>query len=80
MSSDEAIAVYFTPNPNSQEGILWQQVGRKAVAFFDYEIDMKRKLEEPVVLKASILTPKDLIQCGLISCKHSMLCANDSLE
>ena len=60
------IAVYLTPNPNSREGVLWQQVGGKAVAFFDYEIDMKRKLEEvqPGVLKPCVLTPKDVIQCG----------------
>ncbi len=39
------IAVYLTPNPNSREGILWQDVNGKAVAFFDYEIDLKRLLE-----------------------------------
>ena len=35
-------AVYLTPNPNSREGILWQDVNGKAVGFFDYELDMKR--------------------------------------
>ncbi|KAL3910305.1 MAG: hypothetical protein SGARI_002192, partial [Bacillariaceae sp.] len=39
------IAVYLTPNPNSREGVLWQQVQGKAVAFYDYEFDMKRNLE-----------------------------------
>eukprot|EP00521_Asterionellopsis_glacialis_P015927 CAMPEP_0195305300 /NCGR_PEP_ID=MMETSP0707-20130614/36035_1 /TAXON_ID=33640 /ORGANISM="Asterionellopsis glacialis, Strain CCMP134" /LENGTH=144 /DNA_ID=CAMNT_0040369377 /DNA_START=110 /DNA_END=544 /DNA_ORIENTATION=- len=37
------IAVYLTPNPNSREGVLWQQVSGKAVAFFDYELDMHRE-------------------------------------
>lgn len=36
------IAVYLTPNPNSREGLLWQDVNGKAVAFFDYEMDMKK--------------------------------------
>ena len=36
------IAVYLTPNPNSREGVLWSQVGGKAVAFFDYDLDMRR--------------------------------------
>lgn len=36
------IAVYLTPNPNSREGILWQDVNGKAVAFFDYDIDFRR--------------------------------------
>lgn len=38
----QRIAVYLTPNPNSREGVLWQQVGGKAVAFFDYDIEMKK--------------------------------------
>ena len=36
------IAVYLTPNPNSKEGVLWQAVNGKAVAFFDYVLDMKK--------------------------------------
>ncbi|KAL7574361.1 hypothetical protein ACA910_008462 [Epithemia clementina (nom. ined.)] len=36
------IAVYLTPNPNSREGVMWQQVQGKAVAFFDYELEMER--------------------------------------
>jgi|EP00979_Chaetoceros_neogracilis_P017786 hypothetical protein len=36
------VAVYLTPNPNSREGILWQDVNGKAVAFFDYDIDLRR--------------------------------------
>ena len=39
------IAVYLTPNPNSMEGVLWQQVSGKAVAFYDYELEMERKKE-----------------------------------
>ena len=38
----QRVAVFLTPNPNSREGVLWQQVGGKAVAFFDYDINMKR--------------------------------------
>ena len=66
------IAVYLTPNPNSREGVLWQQVGGKAVAFFDYTWTMKRQREEFVldgdasrtVLRPCVRTPKDVIQCG----------------
>lgn len=63
------IAVYLTPNPNSREGILWQQVGGKAVAFFDYEVEMERILEPFVVngnqeiQRACVQTPKDVVQC-----------------
>lgn len=63
------IAVYLTPNPNSREGILWQQTGGKAVAFYDYEIDMKRILEDFQLpdgsrqSRACVLTPKDVVQC-----------------
>lgn len=38
----QRIAVYLTPNPNSREGILWQQVGGKSVAFFDYDLEMQK--------------------------------------
>ena len=38
----QRIAVFLTPNPNSREGVLWQQVGGKAVAYFDYDVDMKK--------------------------------------
>ena len=64
------IAVYLTPNPNSREGILWQQVGGKAVAFFDYELDMTR-IKESFTMKdgstmerACVKTPKDVVQCS----------------
>jgi len=40
------IAVFLTPNPNSREGVLWQSVGGKAVAFFNYEIEMEKKLSQ----------------------------------
>lgn len=36
------VAVYLTPNPNSREGVLWQQINGKAVAFYDYELIMER--------------------------------------
>lgn len=64
------IAVYLTPNPNSREGILWQQVGGKAVAFYDYELDMTR-IKESFTMKdgstmerACVQTPKDVVQCS----------------
>lgn len=41
------IAVYLVPNPNSREGVLWQQVNGKAVAFYDYDFVMERKKENP---------------------------------
>jgi len=64
------IAVYLTPNPNSREGVLWQQVGGKAVAFFDYEFTMTRLQESfalqdgSTVLRPCVKTPKDVVQCG----------------
>lgn len=63
------IAVYLTPNPNSREGLLWQQVGGKAVAFFDYEMEMERITESTAVdgtndvQRACVLTPKGVSQC-----------------
>jgi hypothetical protein len=63
------LAVYLTPNPNSREGLLWQQTGGKAVAFYDYELDMKREKEEftlsdgTVQSKVCVQTPKDVVQC-----------------
>lgn len=63
------IAVYLTPNPNSREGVLWQQVAGKAVAFYDYEFAMERVLEAfqqdgAKVLRPCVKTPKDVIQCA----------------
>ena len=64
------IAVYLTPNPNSREGVLWQQTGGKAVAFFDYKLDMKRIKEDftlpdgSTVPHACVTTPKDVRQCA----------------
>mmetsp|Transcript_8484 Transcript_8484/g.13273 ORF Transcript_8484/g.13273 Transcript_8484/m.13273 type:complete len:367 (+) Transcript_8484:87-1187(+) len=52
------IAVYLTPNPNSREGVLWQEVRGKAVAFFDYELEMQRSDGE-----ACVKTPKGVLQC-----------------
>jgi hypothetical protein len=66
------ISVFLTPNPNSREGVLWQQVGGNAVAFFDYTWTMKRLREAFVldgdesrtVLRPCVQTPKDVVQCG----------------
>ena len=69
VSAVSRIAVYLTPNPNSREGVLWQQTGGKAVAFFDYDIDMSRIKEEFTMSdgtkqqRACVETPKDVIQC-----------------
>jgi len=63
------IAVYLTPNPNSREGVLWQQTGGKAVAFYDYDLDMRRIKEEFTLAegtkqqRACVKTPKDVVQC-----------------
>ncbi|GAX16524.1 hypothetical protein FisN_7Lh247 [Fistulifera solaris] len=69
VSAISRIAVYLTPNPNSREGILWQQTEGKAIAFFDYELEMQR-LKEDVPMangrakqRACVRTPKDVIQC-----------------
>jgi hypothetical protein len=66
----QRIAVYLTPNPNSREGILWQQVGGKAVAFYDYELSMQRQLEDFVndadgshQSRPCVTTPKGVVQC-----------------
>ena len=70
IAATSRIAVYLTPNPNSREGVLWQQVGGKAVAFFDYDIEMKRneevfvKTDGSQVRRACVPTPKDIVQCA----------------
>lgn len=56
------IAVYLSPNPNSKEGVLWQQTNGKAVAFFDYQIDMTRIKGDNA--QACVVTPKGETQCS----------------
>jgi hypothetical protein len=73
ITATNRIAVYLTPNPNSREGVAWQQVGGKAVAFFDYDLYMKRNLEtfiihdnsqqEEKVQRACVPTPRGFVQC-----------------
>lgn len=64
------VVIYLTPNPNSREGILWQQVGGKGVAIYDYSWLMKREREEFTLQDGTkayqpcVRTPKDVIQCG----------------
>jgi hypothetical protein len=64
------IAVYLTPNPNSREGVLWQQVGGKAVAFFHYEWTMKqiknngRLQDGSEASRACVVSPKNTFQCS----------------
>jgi hypothetical protein len=43
ITSMSLITVFLTPNRNSGEEILWQQT----VALFDYELEMKRNIENP---------------------------------
>jgi hypothetical protein len=63
------VAVFLSPNPNSREGVLWEQVGGRAVGLYDYYLDMHRipesfTLEDgTVVQKACVRTPKDYVQC-----------------
>lgn len=62
------IAVYLTPNPNSREGVLWQEVGGKAVAFYDYELQLNRIEEEALdgvqgEKMACVATPQNARQC-----------------
>ena len=59
------IAVFLTPNPNSREGVLWQSVGGKAVAFFDYEIEMEKKLSQTTEgeTKNCVNNPEGHSQC-----------------
>ena len=59
------IAVYLTPNPNSREGVMWQDVNGKAVAFFDYDIDLRRMVKEDSDgQKACVYSPSGAIQCA----------------
>jgi hypothetical protein len=69
VSAISRIAVFLSPNPNSREGVLWQQINGRAVAFFDYTFDMRRR-KEPFTLadgtveeRACVTTPKDIVQC-----------------
>ena len=59
------IAVYLTPNPNSKEGILWQEVNGKAVAFYDYELNMERIIENAGenIGKSCVIAPDRSVQC-----------------
>jgi hypothetical protein len=67
------VSVYLTPNPNSREGVLWQQVQGRAVALYDYDFEMRRTREEFIVdngtgtkariLRPCVKTPKDVVQC-----------------
>jgi hypothetical protein len=64
------IAAYLVPNPNSREGVLWQQVRGESVAFYDYEVTMHR-MKEPfergdgtTEFRACVKTPRDVVQCS----------------
>jgi DNA-binding protein len=69
VSAISRIAIFLTPNRNSprQE----KSISGKAIAFYDFEINMHRNLETFVdsksgktVERACVLTPKDVIQCA----------------
>ena len=34
---------FLTPNPNSQEGALWQEARGRAVALLDYDLELERR-------------------------------------
>lgn len=36
---------FLTPNPNSQEGVLWQEARGRAVALLDYDLNLERAPE-----------------------------------
>ena len=71
------VAVFLTPNPNSREGVLWQQIGGRAVAMYDYELLFKRNRESfdlksedsdgnvttQTITRPCVQTPKDVVQC-----------------
>jgi hypothetical protein len=63
------IAVFLSPNPNSREGLLWQQVGGRAVGLYDYQLDLRRINEEfrladgSINKRSCVKTPKDFVQC-----------------
>ena len=59
------LAVFLVPNPNSREGVLWQEVEGKAVAIYDYELDMRRKQEilPSGQMAVCVETPKGVVQC-----------------
>ena len=38
VSARQRVARFLTPNPNSAEGVLWQEAGGRAVALLDYEL------------------------------------------
>jgi hypothetical protein len=59
------IAVYLTPNPNSREGILWQEVNGRAVGFYDYELDMERIIEKngENIGRSYVVVPDKSVQC-----------------
>lgn len=69
VSAISRMAVFLSPNPNTREGVLWQQINGRAVAFFDYTFDMRRRKEPftladgTVVERACVTTPKDIVQC-----------------
>jgi hypothetical protein len=74
VSAISRIAIYcWTTTPNNRNSPRAQEksIGGKAIAFYDYEINMQRNLETFVdsirgktVERACVLTPKDVIQCA----------------
>ena len=57
------VASYLTPNPNSREGELWQRVGGRAVALYDWDFTMRPILEPPSSSVMCVPTPKGSEQC-----------------
>ena len=42
VAAKQRVLRYLTPNPNSNEGLLWQEAGGRAVAVLDYELNLQR--------------------------------------
>ena len=61
----QRILYFFSPNPNSREGVLWQQVGGKAAAIFDYDLSLERRTRAAPdgSDRACVDTPKGFTQC-----------------
>ena len=57
------VASYLTPSPSSREGELWQRVGGRAVALYDWDFVMRPLLDDPTSSVMCVPTPKAAEQC-----------------
>ena len=49
IAARQRVLRYLTPNPNSNEGLLWQEAQGRAVAILDYELNLERVGDAPQV-------------------------------